>query len=89
VPTLPAPHEWVRREGRDPRWRRIFLATIGIVGFYSRRQYFSVADLGFPGIFAYTYLVPKTARLGIMSNGLILEALSVRFRDCGFCQGYR
>jgi hypothetical protein len=45
--------------------------------------------IAFPGIFAYSFLVPTTARLGIMSDGIIVEAASVRLRNYGFRQGCR
>lgn len=47
------------------------------------------AAIAFPGILAFSYLVPTTARVGIMSAGIIVEAVSRRYPGLGFRQGYR
>ncbi len=52
--------------------------------------YFGIAGaIGIPGIFAYSFLMPSTARLGIMVDGVIIEATSSKYPHLGFRQGYR
>lgn len=41
------------------------------------------------GLVAYPYLMPSTARLGVMSEGIIVEAGSPKYPWSGFQQAYR
>jgi hypothetical protein len=43
----------------------------------------------FPGVFAYSRFMPTTARLGIMPEGVIVEAGFPNFPGSVFRQGYR
>jgi len=61
---------------QDTSWTALFL-SLGIS-----------AAIGLPGAFCYAILIPSTARLGIMADGVIVEAAS-RYPQYGFRQGYR
>jgi hypothetical protein len=74
--------------------------AVGVVGAYvlgygpmsmwGLPLYVAIAALiGVPSIVAYMFLMPSTARLGIMDDGLILEAGSSKAPRSGVRQGYR
>jgi hypothetical protein len=73
--------------------------VVGVVGAYvlgygpmsvwGLPLYFGIAAaIGVPGIVAYMFLMPSTARLGIMPDGVIVEA-ATRYLPYGLRQGYR
>src|SRR5579863_229333 len=47
------------------------------------------AAIGLPGGLTYAILMPSTARLGIMPDGIIVDATSSKSPHFGFRQGYR
>ncbi len=75
----------------------VALLVTSLRGFWQHGQltgagflvYFGIAGaISIPGILAYSFLVPTTARLGITTDGVIVEAVSAKYRY-GFRQGYR
>ena len=67
-----------------------FLLGLNPMSVIGLAVYFGVAGtIALPGIFAYSFLTPSTARLGILPDGVIIEVGSPKYPQAGFRQGYR